>query len=69
MDSDELADALIGLWRWAQQNAPTPEPEIRSRLREHLGGDPSELEVLSEDLSDYDHACRSRSTRWIRSAT
>jgi hypothetical protein len=55
MDSEELADALIGLWRWAQQHAPTPEPEIRRRLREHLGADPAQLEVLSESLSPYDH--------------
>jgi len=24
MQSDELAGALIGLWRWAQENAPSP---------------------------------------------
>ena len=55
MDREELAGALIGLWRWAQEHAPSPEPEIRRRLREHLGADPAELEVLTEDLSDYDH--------------
>jgi hypothetical protein len=55
MDSERLAEALISLWRWAQQNAPTPEPEIRRRLREHLGADPAQLEVLGEDLSEYDH--------------
>jgi hypothetical protein len=55
MDSDELAGALIGLWRWAQETAPSPEPEIRRRLREHLGEDPAELDVLTEDMSDYDH--------------
>jgi ATPase family associated with various cellular activities (AAA) len=55
MDSEELAGALSGLWRWAQEHAPTPEPEIRRRLREHVGADPAELEVLSEDLSEYDH--------------
>jgi hypothetical protein len=33
MDSEELAGALSGLWRWAQEHAPTPEPEIRRRLR------------------------------------
>src|SRR5215217_6689824 len=30
-------------------------PEIRRRLREHLGADPAGLEVLTEDLSEYDH--------------
>jgi hypothetical protein len=55
MEREELAGALIGLWRWAQEHAPAPEPEIRRRLREHLGADPAELEVLTEDLSEYDH--------------
>ncbi len=55
MDSEELAGALIGLWRWAQETSPSPEPEIRRRLREHLGADPAELDVLTEDMSDYDH--------------
>ena len=55
MDREELAGALIGLWRWAQETAPTPEPEIRRRLREHLAADPAELDVLTEDMSDYDH--------------
>jgi hypothetical protein len=55
MDSDELAGALIGLWRWAQENAPSPQAEIPRRLREHLGADPSGLEVLTEQLSEYDH--------------
>ena len=55
MEREELAGALIGLWRWASENAQSPEPEIRRRLREHLGADPSGLEVLTEDLSQYDH--------------
>jgi hypothetical protein len=55
MESKELAGALIGLWRWAQEHADSPEPAIRRRLREHLGADPAGLEVLTEDLSDYDH--------------
>jgi hypothetical protein len=55
MESKELAGALIGLWRWAQEHAPSPEPEIRRRLREHLAADPAALEVLTEDLSEYDH--------------
>jgi hypothetical protein len=55
MDREELAGALIGLWRWAEENAPSPQAEIPRRLREHLGADPSELDVLTEELSEYDH--------------
>jgi hypothetical protein len=40
MDREELAGALIGLWRWAQENNPSPQAEIPRRLREHLGTDP-----------------------------
>jgi hypothetical protein len=47
MESKELAGALVGLWRWAQEHADSPEPEIRRRLREHLGADPAGLEVLN----------------------
>ena len=55
MEREELAGALIGLWRWASENTQSPEPEIRRRLREHLGADPAQLDVLTEDLGDYDH--------------
>jgi ATPase family associated with various cellular activities (AAA) len=55
MDREELAGALIGLWRWAQDNAPSPQAAIPRRLRQHLGVDPSTLDVLTEELSDYDH--------------
>jgi hypothetical protein len=55
MDREELAGALIGLWRWAEENAPSPQAEIPRRLRQHLGADPSELDVLTEELSEYDH--------------
>jgi cell division protease FtsH len=55
MDYEELAGALIALSRWAEQHAPSPQAEIPRRLREHLGADPSSLDVLTEELSEYDH--------------
>jgi len=55
MQADELAVAVKGLYEWALTNAPEPEPEVRRRLREHFGHDVAALEVVSEDLSTYDH--------------
>ena len=55
MEPEELAAAIKALSEWAERNAPVPEPVLRRRLREHLGVDPTTLEVLSEELSSYDH--------------
>ena len=55
MEPEELAAAIQALSRWAERNAPVPEPELRRRLREHFATDTRTLEVLSEDLSRYDH--------------
>ena len=30
MEREELAGALIGLWRWASENAQSPEPPVAS---------------------------------------
>ena len=54
MDPAELAGALKRLQEWAVQHAPEPEPEIRRRLREHLGTDPTRLDVVTEELGRYD---------------
>ncbi|HTN90537.1 MAG TPA: AAA family ATPase [Sorangium sp.] len=35
--------------------APAKEPEIRRRLREHLGGDPAQMPVVSEQFAKYEH--------------
>ena len=55
MEPEELAAAIKALTAWAERNAPVPEPLLRRRLREHLAVEPTTLEVLSEDLSRYDH--------------
>ncbi len=55
MEPEELAAAIKSLSDWAERNAPVPEPLLHRRLREHVGTDPATLEVLSEDLSRYDH--------------
>ena len=54
MDPEELASALRRLADWAERHAPEPEPELRSRLREHLERDPVELPVVSRDLAAWD---------------
>jgi energy-coupling factor transporter ATP-binding protein EcfA2 len=55
MDPLELASAIRDLTRWAEAHAPDPEPELRRRLREHLGEDPAALTVVSERLTTYEH--------------
>ncbi|WP_437335397.1 AAA family ATPase [Sorangium sp. So ce394] len=35
--------------------APAQEPEIRRRIREHLGGDPAQMPVVSEQFAKYEH--------------
>jgi hypothetical protein len=51
MEPEELADALRRLTAWAEQHAPKPESPVRRRLRDHLGGDPADLPVVSRDLA------------------
>src|SRR4051812_10500329 len=55
MQPEELARAIQDLTAWAQRNAPVPESELHRRLREHLGADPADLEVVAASLSPYDH--------------
>ena len=55
MRPEELAGAISELVEWAHTHAPEPEPELRRRLREHLALDPAGLEVVSAELSRYDH--------------
>ena len=54
MEPEELAAALKELVDWAHEHAPEPEPPIRRRLREHLGGDPRELPVVSRPVALWD---------------
>ena len=54
VDPEELAGALKELADWAAKHAPQPEPAVRRRLREHLGGDPSDVPVVSRALPEYD---------------
>ena len=54
VEPEELAGALKRLADWATEHAPEPEPEVRRRLREHLGADPREMPVVSRPLPEYD---------------
>ena len=54
MEPEELADSIKRLTEWAEQQAPKPESAVRSRLRAHFGGDPSELPIVSRPLSAWD---------------
>jgi hypothetical protein len=55
VEPEELAAAIKQLSEWAREHAPQPEPELRRRLREHLGADPAQLVVVTAELSRYDH--------------
>lgn len=55
MEPEELAAAIKKLSDWAFEHAPSPEPEVRRRLREHLGVEPAALQIVSETLGTYDH--------------
>ncbi len=54
MEIPDLARAIKELHEWALTHAPAPEPPVRQRLREHLGTDPVDLEVVTETLASYD---------------
>ena len=53
---EELAAALRDLMSWAAAHAPAEESPLRTRLREHLGCDPSELPVVSRQLREWERA-------------
>ena len=54
MEPEELAQAIKQLTEWAQEHAPGPEPVIRKRLRDHLGGDPRKLPIVTRPLAAWD---------------
>jgi cell division protease FtsH len=54
VEPEELAGALKRLADWAEKHAPEPEPEVRRRLRDHLGADPSDLPIVSRSLAEWD---------------
>jgi hypothetical protein len=54
VEPEELADAIARLTKWAQEHAPEPEPAVRALLREHLGGNPAELPIVTRPLADWD---------------
>jgi hypothetical protein len=54
VEPQELAQAIKGLAEWAERHAPQPESEVRRRLREHFGADPSDLPVVSRPLAAWD---------------
>jgi ATPase family associated with various cellular activities (AAA) len=54
VEPEELADAIARLTKWAQEHAPEPEPVVRRQLREHLGGDPVELPIVTRPLAAWD---------------
>jgi ATPase family associated with various cellular activities (AAA) len=54
VEPEELAAALVRLKAWAEENAPEPEPPVRTRLREHLGRDPIELPIVTRALEAGD---------------
>ena len=55
MDAEELAAGIVSLAAWAQEHTPVREPVLRGCVRDHLGVDPAGLEVVTEELSHYDH--------------
>jgi hypothetical protein len=54
VEPEELASALKRLADWAEEHAPEPEPALRRLLREHLGGDPRDMPVVSRGLAQWD---------------
>jgi hypothetical protein len=54
VEPEELAGALKRLADWAVEHAPEPEPAVRQRLREHLGGDPRDMPIVSRSLEQWD---------------
>jgi hypothetical protein len=54
MEPEELANAIVRLTEWAEEQASEPEPPVRRRLREHLGRDPAELPVVTRPLAGWD---------------
>jgi hypothetical protein len=54
VEPEELADAIARLTKWAEQNAPDPEPTVRALLRKHVGGDPAGLPIVTRPLAAWD---------------
>jgi len=54
VDPLELATALKGLQEWAEANAPGRDSVLRRRIAEHLGGDPTVLPVVGEQLGEWE---------------
>jgi ATPase family associated with various cellular activities (AAA) len=54
IDPEALANAIAGLHRWAEQNAPRPESALRRQVAEHLGGDPGRMPIVTEALGSYE---------------
>jgi len=54
MNPVKLAKSIKQLNMWAHRHAPEPESEPRRRLREHFGGDPAALPVVSRALRAWE---------------
>jgi hypothetical protein len=54
VDPEQLADAIKRLTDWAVRHAPQPEAELRQRLREHFGADPTNLPIVTRPLQPWD---------------
>jgi hypothetical protein len=54
VEPEELARSLKELLEWAREHAPAPEPEVRRRLRDHLGTEPVDLPVVARGMQVWD---------------
>src|SRR5207247_5369907 len=52
---DEFGAAFKDFLRQSVAQAPAEEPFFRRRMREHFGGEPGELAVVSYDFATHDH--------------
>jgi ATPase family associated with various cellular activities (AAA) len=53
---EELAQAFRDLHAWALAHAPSEESPLRARIREHIGADPAELPVVSQEIPTWERA-------------
>jgi len=56
LSAEELARALRDLNLWALAHAPAEESPLRARIRDHLGVDPAELPVVSDEIPPWERA-------------